>query len=169
MIKPTGQTMLSMTSYRLGVGLVILNRRNEIWMGRRRGARGNVLQMPQGGIDFKSECECITYMESPYEAAKRELFEETGLHRNLIWRNITIWLSYTFPYTHQHSKYEEPYIGQRQKWFLVSYTGTDEDVVLGDEFSSWCWMPRRKVVQHTIQFKQSLYIKIFNLFFNNAY
>lgn len=162
--------MCCITSYRLGVGLVIVNRKGEIWMGRRKGARGhNILQMPQGGIDYKQDCPSITYMESAYEAAKRELYEETGLVKNLIWRNVTGWLSYTFPYPHHQSKYEEQYIGQRQKWFLVSYTGSDEDINIGEEFSSWCWVPRRKVVQSTIQFKQSLYIKIFTLFFNNVY
>lgn len=155
-----------MKSYRLGVGLLVMNNDGLIWMGKRKRARNNVLQMPQGGIDPRFEADGIQYWETPFEAAKRELFEETGIYRNIAWRGVTTWLCYNFPPGAAKRSYNGQYIGQRQRWFLAHYYGTDDDIHIGDEFASWKWVPRNQVIDVSIDFKQALYAKVFSLLLN---
>lgn len=153
---------LDVKSYRLGVGLLIVNSRGYIWMAERRRSANHALQMPQGGIDPLSYGG-IQYWETPYEAAKRELYEETGLYKNLLWRSVSPWLTYSFPSHAARRSYNGQYIGQRQRWFLVSFYGSDDEIKLGDEFSSWAWMHRSHVVNTTVPFKQGLYRKVLTL------
>lgn len=153
---------LDVKSYRLGVGLLIMNAEGMIFMAQRKRSNSNALQMPQGGIDPKS-FGSISYWETPYEAAKRELYEETGLYKNLLWRSISPWLTYSFPSYAARRSYKGQYIGQRQRWFLLSYYGSDNDIKLGEEFSSWQWVPRSDVVNITVPFKQGLYRKVLTL------
>ena len=154
-----------MRSYRMGVGLLIMNNDGLIWMGRRKRARNNVLQMPQGGIDPKYD-EGIQYWETPFEAAKRELFEETGICKNIAWRGVSSWLSYHFPPGAAKRSYNGQYLGQRQRWFLVRYYGPDGDIITGEEFMSWRWVDRANVMDVAIDFKRALYAKAFSLLLN---
>lgn len=157
---------LPVQSYRLGVGLLIVNKKGQIWMAQRRKAHNNTLQMPQGGIDERVQ-DNIYYWETPFEAAKRELYEETGLYTNLQWLNVSSWLTYSFPMYAARKSYNGQFIGQKQKWFLVNFYGSDKDVKIGNEFSRWTWIPRHLVINSTLSFKQGLYRKVLTLLMCN--
>jgi len=153
---------LDVKSYRPGIGLLIVNSKGLILVAQRKRSSNHSWQMPQGGMDEK-QFGSIKYWETPYEAAKRELYEETGLYKNLLWRSVTPWLTYSFPAHAARRSYQGQYIGQRQRWFLLSYYGADDEVRLGDEFSNCRWIHRSEVVNATVQFKQGLYRKVLTL------
>lgn len=157
---------LPVKSYRLGVGIVIVNKIGEIWMARRKRAMDAVLQMPQGGIDQKSYGS-VHYWETPFEAAKRELYEETGLYENITWLGVSCWLTYSFPEHASRKSYQGQFIGQRQRWFLLNYHGSDKDIKIGEEFVSWKWVQRNHVIDSTVSFKQGLYRKVLTLLMGN--
>lgn len=154
--------VLDVRSYRMGIGLLIVNNRGLIFMAQRRRSSHPTLQMPQGGIDPKDDGS-VQYWETPYEAAKRELYEETGIYKNVMWKSISPWLTYSFPAHAARRSYNGQYIGQRQRWFLLSFYGDDSEINLGDEFSQWSWIHRSEVVNSTVPFKQGLYRKALTL------
>lgn len=160
------ESNLCVKSYRSGVGILIINQQGLIFMAQRRRSPFNVLQMPQGGIDQK-RYGSIGYWETPFEAAKRELYEETGLLDNIAWLGVTSWLTYSFPEHAAKKSYQGQFIGQRQKWFLVNFYGKDEHIKLGEEFVSWRWVPRSMIIDATVPFKQGLYRKVLTLLMGN--
>ncbi|MHA1558787.1 MAG: RNA pyrophosphohydrolase [Alphaproteobacteria bacterium] len=129
--------------YRLGVGLVIVNKEKKVFIGQRVDApldnQGNFIkeiswQMPQGGIDGN---------EAPGTTALREMYEEVGIKNARIISQTKDWHSYDFP-PHIHNEFFfKHYKGQRQKWFLIEFLGGDKDISLINnnvkyqEFSHW--------------------------------
>ncbi len=147
--------------YRPNVGLMIINKKGQIWLGTR--ADKNKLhhisgtlyceQMPQGGIDID---------ETPLEAAYRELKEETGLSKDKVQliRQSEYWYAYQFPHPIMFSK--QSYIGQCQKWFLFLYDGTGEDFDLMAhpeeiEFESYQWYHADEMIFKVVPFKRDVY------------
>jgi putative (di)nucleoside polyphosphate hydrolase len=108
-------------------------------------------QMPQGGIDQG---------ETPIEAAWRELGEEVGTRKALLLREARDWLTYEVPSAVAPAYWKGRWRGQRQKWFALAFTGTDEDIDIaahGDEFDAWKWMPAGQLVEQIVAFKRPVY------------
>ena len=94
---------------RIGVGIILLNAKKQVFVGKRIDNPKNFWQMPQGGVDQN---------ESFLEAAKRELEEETGIKTVKIIKELNYWLEYELP-DHLLGKILQGYKGQKQKWFIM--------------------------------------------------
>ena len=138
--------------YRNGVGIMLINDRREVWVGRRAGMADGPWQMPQGGIDAG---------ETPRAAALRELAEETGTDKAEIIAESGDWLSYELPPEVAARVWQGRYRGQRQKWFALRFTGSDADIDLKThhqrEFAAWCWMESGRLSRLIIPFKRPVY------------
>lgn len=141
--------------YRQNVGIMIINRFGEVWVGKRMGGDRYRYkqQMPQGGIDIG---------ETPKEAAYRELWEETGLTSDsvILLAESKNWHTYNFPFPKKYGSVD--YVGQRQKWFLFLYDGDGHDFNLRVcpkemEFESYAWFMPQKVLTLVVPFKRSVY------------
>ena len=121
--------------YRLGVGLMIINDQNKIFVGKRIDSKNSFgWQMPQGGIEPG---------ESPSKAALREMEEEIGCAQGVILAETVSWYCYDLPALVIDKMWNGQYRGQKQKWFLVKYTGKDEQINLltqNPEFIKWRWV-----------------------------
>jgi putative (di)nucleoside polyphosphate hydrolase len=138
-------------AYRPGVGVMLLNARNEVFVARRIDVQDAAWQMPQGGIDEG---------ETPRAAALRELEEEIGTAKAEIIAETEDWLNYDFPDELVGRGWGGRYRGQTQKWFLARFTGRDSDIDLDTkdpEFSDWKWLPMAKLPGVIIPFKRALY------------
>lgn len=136
--------------YRPCVGLMLLNPRNEIFVGRRIDTAES-WQMPQGGIDPG---------ETPEQAALRELHEEVGTSRADIIAESNRWRRYDLPSTLRGRVWRGRYRGQAQKWFLLRFTGSDEEIDLGGhrpEFDAWRWVRLDELVELIVAFKRDVY------------
>jgi len=124
--------------YRACVGIVVLNKNRHVFVAKRldgeRSGWPNSWQFPQGGIDER---------ENPQTAALRELNEETGISSIKILDEMPIWLYYDIPEHIAARSWTGQYKGQRQKWFLMKFTGSDEEINLKQhvqEFCDWEWI-----------------------------
>lgn len=142
--------------YRNNVGIVIINTERKILAGEAFYYPGEWL-MPQGGIAIG---------ETPEEALKRELLEETGLTLSdvPIVREHNEWICYLFP--KPQIKDDRMYIGQRQKWFLLHYDGPlpDANSLLEKEFSSFSWVSPYWLLDRTPVFNVPVYKQVFRNF-----
>lgn len=146
------------TEYRKGVGAVILNRHNKVFLAKRINTRTEAWQLPQGGIDND---------ENPNNAIYRELYEEIGTKKLEMISEIDDWLSYDFPEDLQPKLWNGKYKGQTQKWFLFRFIGDDNDIDLNlhiPEFDEWKWVESSLVIDYVVDFKKELYINIINKF-----
>jgi len=148
--------------YRKCVGMMILNEKNQILVGRRLDHPSGYWQMPQGGIDKN---------ENPEEAVWREMMEEIGTNNASLINSSQEWISYDIPIeTLKTLPWGDKYIGQIQKWFLFRFTGIDNDINVGTEnpeFSEWKWMDYDEISQNAVPFKRNVYIKIQKEFRSN--
>ena len=139
--------------YRPCAGVMLLNRETKVFVGQRLDNTSDAWQMPQGGIDPG---------ESPEDAAIRELGEETGIAPHLVdivARSAAEHL-YDLPPNLMGKMWGGRYRGQRQTWFLMRFTGTDEDVNLAtkhQEFSAWRWVAPDQLENLIVPFKKELY------------
>jgi len=137
--------------YRPGVGIMLLNARDEVFVARRIDMRSEAWQMPQGGIDGGEE---------PLTAAKRELKEEIGTDHAELLAESKHWLSYDLPGYLIPQIWNGRYRGQRQKWFAMRFLGKDSDINIATkepEFDAWRWVPMPQVPQLIVPFKRELY------------
>jgi putative (di)nucleoside polyphosphate hydrolase len=144
------------SEYRPGVGVMLLNRLGEVFVARRidmiDAARS--WQMPQGGIDKG---------ETPRQAALRELKEEIGTDKAEFLAESRMWLKYDLPVGLAAGVWGGRYRGQRQKWFVMRFTGNDADIDLATEhpeFDAWKWMRPERLPEMIVPFKRQLYIHI---------
>jgi putative (di)nucleoside polyphosphate hydrolase len=137
--------------YRPGVGIMLLDRQGRVFVGRRIDTPGENWQMPQGGIDKG---------ETPRQAALRELKEEAGTDKAEILAESRGWFSYDVPSPIAGTLWRGRYRGQRQKWFVLRFTGTDSDIDLRThhpEFGAWKWVPAADLPNLIVPFKRALY------------
>lgn len=140
-------------SYRRGVGIALVDKRGRVFVGQRLDTAG-AWQMPQGGIDHR---------ESARAAALRELKEEVGTDKVRIIAESKGWLTYDLPKRLQGTVWGGKYRGQKQKWFLMLFSGTKHDIDLAahaPEFSRWKWLPFEELPDVIVGFKRALYRKV---------
>ena len=140
--------------YRKGVGLMLFNPVGMVWVGRRLDQQGEAWQMPQGGIDEG---------ETPEQAALRELEEEIGTASAVIVGESKGWLTYDLPPELVGVAWKGRYRGQKQKWFALRFTGTDEEInIAGEhpEFAEWRWVEFERLIELIVPFKRDLYAQV---------
>jgi len=140
--------------YRRGVGVVLVNSRGRVFVAQRIDTAEVAWQMPQGGIDDG---------ETAREAALRELHEEIGTDKARIVAVTRNWLTYDLPADLQTKVWKGKYRGQKQKWFLMRFTGEDADINLETdhpEFSTWKWLPFTHLPRVIVGFKRDIYKQV---------
>lgn len=148
--------------YRRCVGVALFNRRGKVWIGRRRsgGADPGELvhrwQMPQGGIDRH---------EDPLAAARRELYEETGVTSAELLAEAPDWFNYDFPPEILARARGGKFSGQTQLWFAFRFTGEDAEIDLAPagqkpEFDDWRWADLADTPGLIVPFKRSVYVQV---------
>ena len=158
MIDQQTQRDIPADKYRQGVGIVLLNTRGEVFVGRRADLKGDAWQMPQGGLDED---------ESPREAALRELKEEIGTDKADILAESRGWLKYDVPPVPTSERWSGRWKGQRQKWFVMLFKGSDSDIDLATEhpeFDAWRWVQVTDLPALAAPFKRQLYLDVIGEF-----
>ena len=136
---------------RSGVGIVVLNKKNQVFVGKRIDNPKNFWQMPQGGVD-KGE-DFLT-------AAYRELEEETSIKNVLLIKEIEGTLTYELPENLLGIIWKGKYKGQKQKWFLMRYLGEDNEIDIKTdkpEFLDWKWLNLDMLTEVVVDFKYNVY------------
>ncbi|MBT5295946.1 MAG: RNA pyrophosphohydrolase [Octadecabacter sp.] len=146
--------------YRPCVGLMVVNRDGNVFVGQRVDRDQDAWQMPQGGIDKG---------ETVIEAALRELGEETGITPNLVTvEDVTVdWLSYDLPHHIVPKIWKGRYRGQEQKWVLMRFSGTDDQINIvqpHQEFSEWMWISPKELLANIVPFKRDVYAAVLGAF-----
>ena len=136
---------------RLGVGAIVLNEKNKVFVGKRKDNPVNKWQMPQGGVNEG---------EKLIDAMKRELEEETGIKNIKILKEIEGWSEYELPNNLLGKIWRGKYRGQKQKWFIVRFLGNDNEVDLEKykpEFIEWQWLDIENLPEVIVEFKREVY------------
>ena len=142
--------------YRDGVGVVLLNKDNKVFVAKRIDNSKNFWQMPQGGKDKG---------ENNLEAAFRELCEETSIKNVTVIKEIEGTISYNLPKNLLGIIWKGKYKGQIQKWFIMKFNGKDEEINLKTkkpEFFEWKWIDIDKITDNVVDFKKDVYKKLKN-------
>ena len=132
---------------RSGVGIVLLNKENKVFVAKRIDNPKNFWQMPQGGVDDG---------EDYLSAAFRELEEETSVKNVKLIKEIEGTTSYELPDNLLGIIWKGKYKGQKQKWFLMRYIGKDEDININTkkpEFLEWKWIDISRITEVVVDFK----------------
>ena len=141
---------------RLGVGIVVLNRDNEVFVAKRIDNPKNYWQMPQGGVDEG---------ENFYDAALRELEEETSIKNVTLIKEIEGYISYNLPDYLLGIIWKGKYKGQNQKWYIFRFEGIDKEININTkkpEFFEWKWINVNDLTKVVVHFKLDVYKKIQN-------
>ena len=139
---------------RNGVGIVVLNSTNKVFVGKRIDNPKNFWQMPQGGIDPGEEY---------FSAALRELKEETGIENVELIKEIDETLTYELPSNLLGIIWKGKYRGQKQRWFIMRFKGNDSEINLKThkpEFLDWKWIDIDEITKVAVNFKLEVYNKI---------
>ncbi|MGV6801971.1 MAG: RNA pyrophosphohydrolase [bacterium] len=154
------------SDYRKNVGICLFNNKAQVWIGTRMGDFSGVReeplayreQFPQGGIDKG---------EDPIHAAKRELYEETGVKTATLLTISPGWIAYKFPEGYRKGK-KGIWKGQRQKWAAMLFQGDDSEVDLTahgeQEFQSWRWGELEEMPELIVSFKRGVYEEMVQAF-----
>jgi len=146
--------------FRPNVGIMLANLAGHVFVGQRIDNPTPAWQMPQGGVDPG---------ESPRDAVLRELCEETGISADhvVIEAEAEQWIPYELPHDLVPQLWQGRYRGQEQKWFLLRFNGTDNDVNIATdhpEFSRWQWLPPDQLVANIVPFKRDVYARVLEEF-----
>ena len=139
---------------RSGVGIVLINNQNKVFVAKRIDNPKNYWQMPQGGVDTG---------ENYYEAALRELEEETSIKNVLFIKEIDGFLTYNLPDNLLGIIWKGKYKGQKQKWFILKFNGKDEEINIQTkkpEFLDWKWINIENLTDGVVNFKLEVYKQI---------
>ena len=139
---------------RIGVGIVLLNHENNIFVGKRIDNPKNSWQMPQGGVDQN---------ENFLQAARRELEEETGIKSVKLIKTLDGWLKYDLPENLLGKLWNGKYRGQKQKWFVMKFLGKTDEINVktkNPEFFDWKWIKPSELTKIVVDFKVDIYKKI---------
>ena len=145
--------------YRKGVGMMVFNDKKKIFVGKRIDNQ-TAWQMPQGGVDDNEDYET---------AAKRELFEETGIQSIRIIKKSKGIYTYNLPEYLLGKIWKGKYIGQKQNWFLMKFLGPDSEINLNQkypEFNQWKWVDIDDLPKLIVPFKKKLYLSVIQEFSN---
>ena len=139
---------------RTGVGIVVLNKKNQVFLAKRIDNPKNFWQMPQGGVDNG---------EKFYEAAIRELEEETSIKTVSLIKEIDDLTTYLLPNHLVGIIWKGKYKGQKQKWFVVRFDGDEKEININTkhpEFLDWKWVNIENLTDEIVDFKIHVYKKI---------
>ena len=139
---------------RIGVGVIVLNNQNKVFVGKRRDNPIDKWQMPQGGVDKN---------ENYISAMKRELKEETSNKNIKILKKLEGWFEYELPKDLLGIIWKGKYRGQKQKWFIVRFTGDESEINLKTkypEFIEWRWIEINNLPKVIVNFKKKIYEKL---------
>ena len=140
---------------RIGVGIILLNNKNEIFVAKRIDNPKNFWQMPQGGVNKK---------EDYFDAALRELKEETSITSVKLIKEIDDWYTYELPDYLLGKIWKGKFRGQKQKWFVMKFLGKENEIKLDTkdaEFFKWKWININELTNVVVKFKFDVYKKIF--------
>ena len=136
---------------RKGVGIIVLNKNNQVFVGKRKDNPGDKWQMPQGGVDEG---------EDYIAAMHRELIEETSIKNIKIIKEIENIFEYELPKNLVGIIWKGKFRGQKQKWFITYFTGNENEINLNmkyPEFIEWKWIDFKKLPEVIVYFKKELY------------
>ena len=136
---------------RSGVGIVLLNNQNKVFVAKRIDNPKNFWQMPQGGIDEG---------ENPLKAAFRELEEETSIRNAELIKELDGTITYELPDRLLGIIWKGKYRGQKQKWFLMRFIGKDSEININTsnpEFLDWKWIELDLITDVVVDFKLHVY------------
>ena len=139
---------------RTGVGIILLNKDNKVFVGKRIDNPKNFWQMPQGGVDEN---------ENLLKAAKRELEEETSIKNVELIKIIDGWLTYDLPENLLGKIWKGKYRGQKQKWFIMKFIGKNDEININTknpEFLDWKWLEPLDLTKVAVSFKLNIYKKL---------
>ena len=140
--------------YRSGVGIVVLNKNNKVFVARRIDNPKNFWQMPQGGVDKN---------EDFLTAAFRELDEETSIKSVELIKELDGFITYNLPDRLLGIIWKGKYKGQTQKWFVMRFIGEDSEININTkhpEFLEWKWVELREITKLVVNFKLDLYQEV---------
>lgn len=142
--------------HRPNVGVVLFHADGRVWLGRRAGTPPPWnWQFPQGGVDEGEEL---------LEAARRELYEETGVRSVEYLAETDGWIAYDFPEGYRGSKAARGWLGQKQRWFAFRFTGRDAEIDLTahgeQEFEDWRWARLDEAPELIVPFKRAAYDQV---------
>ena len=139
---------------RTGVGIVVLNSKNNIFVGKRKDNPFDKQQMPQGGVDEN---------EPLLKAMKRELLEETSIVNIKVLKEFNHWLEYELPENLIGKIWKGKYRGQKQKWFIVRFIGIESEININTdqpEFIEWKWIDMNMLPDLIVKFKKHVYEEV---------
>ena len=139
---------------RNGVGIAVLNKENKIFVAKRIDNPGNFWQMPQGGLDDG---------ENYFDAALRELEEETSIKSVDLIKELSNYTTYDLPDRLLGIIWKGKYKGQRQKWFIVKFNGQENEININTkhpEFLDWKWIDIKELTNEVVDFKLHVYKEV---------
>ena len=139
---------------RIGVGIILLNHENKVFVGKRIDNPAHSWQMPQGGVDKNEDFLC---------AAKRELEEETGVRTVKVIKELNEWQTYDLPKNLLGKLWKGKYRGQKQKWFIMRFLGKNDEINIRTnkpEFLDWKWIKPSDLPGVAVDFKINIYKKM---------
>jgi putative (di)nucleoside polyphosphate hydrolase len=145
---------LSELPLRSGVGIVVLNKQNKVFVARRIDNPKNFWQMPQGGVDEG---------ENFLNAAYRELEEETSIKKVELIQELEGTITYELPDRLLGIIWKGKYRGQKQKWFLMRFNGVDNEINIktkNPEFLDWKWIEIDQLTEVVVDFKLHVYKEV---------
>ena len=139
---------------RTGVGIIVLNKQNKIFVGKRKDNPVDKWQMPQGGVDDG---------EDYLSAMKRELFEETSIKSIEVLEEIERFFEYELPKNLIGIIWKGKFRGQKQKWFITKFVGKEKEINLNTknpEFIEWKWIIPEELPNVIVDFKKKIYLDL---------
>ena len=137
--------------FRSGVGFVVLNKKNEVFVAKRIDNQKNFWQMPQGGVEMGED-----YLTAAY----RELEEETSIKSVDLIKELDGLISYILPKNLLGLIWNGKYRGQEQKWFVMRFLGKDNEINIktkNPEFCEWKWIDLENITDLVVDFKLHVY------------